>query len=263
MCFEQVTAQQQQQLEESSILDFKKRKKNNQDDSNKTNTMNTNMNMNTSAPPPPPAPPPGTSTGTGSSTTMLPTATAPSLLQDLETTTDSVLQSLSKKNKSAETSFLAKRRLLSQQQAMEQEEKEQTSLLLLQHQQHQQHTPEPVPSPSHQTTTTTGSRSGSTASTSAQPCDNQDKTAQAYRQLGLAAAAHLEQLGRALLASDAPLLWQEVSVSAASSDDAPLLQQQWVNKLMSLATRCCATVEPNVKKGDLLDIRPYCKIKGK
>eukprot|EP00339_Tiarina_fusa_P028493 CAMPEP_0117058044 /NCGR_PEP_ID=MMETSP0472-20121206/40327_1 /TAXON_ID=693140 ORGANISM="Tiarina fusus, Strain LIS" /NCGR_SAMPLE_ID=MMETSP0472 /ASSEMBLY_ACC=CAM_ASM_000603 /LENGTH=131 /DNA_ID=CAMNT_0004775225 /DNA_START=1 /DNA_END=392 /DNA_ORIENTATION=+ len=35
----------------------------------------------------------------------------------------------------------------------------------------------------------------------------------------------------------------------------------WLSKLMSLATRCCATVEPNLKKGDLLDIRPYVKIK--
>ena len=30
---------------------------------------------------------------------------------------------------------------------------------------------------------------------------------------------------------------------------------------MTLATRCCATVEPDVKNGDLLDIRPYCKVK--
>jgi hypothetical protein len=37
---------------------------------------------------------------------------------------------------------------------------------------------------------------------------------------------------------------------------------QWANKLMSLATRCCATVEPNIKRGDMLDIRPYVKIKG-
>uniref|UniRef100_A0A7S1Z8Z8 1-phosphatidylinositol-3-phosphate 5-kinase n=1 Tax=Ditylum brightwellii TaxID=49249 RepID=A0A7S1Z8Z8_9STRA len=40
-----------------------------------------------------------------------------------------------------------------------------------------------------------------------------------------------------------------------------ILINQWVDVLMMLATRCCATVNPNVKKGDLLDIRPYCKIK--
>jgi 1-phosphatidylinositol-3-phosphate 5-kinase len=36
---------------------------------------------------------------------------------------------------------------------------------------------------------------------------------------------------------------------------------RWINRLLTLGTRACATVDPNVKKGDLLDIRPYCKIK--
>ena len=252
MCFDQVTAQQQQQLEEISILDFKKRKKNYQEDSNKP------------PPPPPPPPPPHIST--------MPTVKSSTLLKDLES--DSVLHSLSKKQ-SAEKSFLAKRRLLSQQQAMEQEEKEQTSLLLLQHQHHPHHKPGPVPSPTRPTTRTSGPspiRSGSSSNnnktSSSAPCDNQDKTAKAaYRHLGLTAAAHLEQLGTTLLESDAPLLWQEVAVAERRGPDgggngSVALQKQWVHKLMSLATRCCATVEPNVKKGDLLDIRPYCKIKG-
>jgi hypothetical protein len=239
MCFEQVTAQQQQQLEEISILDFKKRKKNYQEDSNKP-------------PPPPPPPPPHMST--------MPTVTSSTLLKDLET--DSVLHSLSKKQ-SAEKSFLAKRRLLSQQQAMEQEEKEQTSLLLLQHQPH--HKPKPTPSPGPSSPIRRDNNDNPATATRR---DNQDQTSQAaYRHLGLTAAAHLEQLGRALLESDAPLLWQEVGASAGRSPDTAganvsALQKQWVHKLMSLATRCCATVEPNVKKGDLLDLRPYCKIKG-
>ena len=89
-------------------------------------------------------------------------------------------------------------------------------------------------------------------------------------------------MGKALLASDAPLLYQELKDDAAAAQAALELASQspsgvvappnsiapdteyrsWIAKLMALATRCCATVQPNVKKGDLLDIRPYVKIKG-
>lgn len=70
--------------------------------------------------------------------------------------------------------------------------------------------------------------------------------------LGVTAACHLERLAKALLASDAPILWKTLNKTQ---------RETWVNQLMSLATKCCATVDPNVKNGDSLDIRPYVKIK--
>jgi len=76
--------------------------------------------------------------------------------------------------------------------------------------------------------------------------------------LGKTAASHLEQMTASLLESDAPLLWK----SAIDNDEEiKATRKKWVHKLMSLATRCCATVDTNVKKGDMLDIRPYVKIK--
>lgn len=75
---------------------------------------------------------------------------------------------------------------------------------------------------------------------------------QGQSHLGLAAANHLENLATHLLRQLAPLLWNSLAEAA---------QEAWTQKLLALATRCCATVEPNVKKGDLLDIRPYVKIK--
>lgn len=70
---------------------------------------------------------------------------------------------------------------------------------------------------------------------------------------GVIAASHLEQLGQQLLKTDAPLLW-----SSLNHDK----RQAWTSKLMSLATQACSTVDPDVKRnGDLLDIRPYCKLK--
>lgn len=78
---------------------------------------------------------------------------------------------------------------------------------------------------------------------------------QANRHLGLTAASQLEQLGYSLIRSDAPLLLKEIS----NSDDT---LEDWMNTLLTLATKCCATVQPDIKtKGDLLDIRPYCKLK--
>ena len=72
------------------------------------------------------------------------------------------------------------------------------------------------------------------------------------RQLGLAAANHLEALAANLLDEYAPKLWDGLSDAG---------KKRWKLNLLTLATRCCATVEPNVKNGDLIDIRPYCKIK--
>jgi hypothetical protein len=82
----------------------------------------------------------------------------------------------------------------------------------------------------------------------------------ASRKTGLAAAEHLEKLGRALLRSDAPILLKEKEMIGVQGEKQ---FDSWVNKLMMLATRCCAAVVPDVRNGDMLDIRPYCKVKGK
>jgi hypothetical protein len=86
----------------------------------------------------------------------------------------------------------------------------------------------------------------------------------AKRHLGMVAADYLEKLTRELIHTDAPLLLEEIKaaceVSLSTSQQSKLITL-WVNSLMTLATRCCATVEPDVKNGDLLDIRPYCKVK--
>jgi 1-phosphatidylinositol-3-phosphate 5-kinase len=71
--------------------------------------------------------------------------------------------------------------------------------------------------------------------------------------LGQAAAKHLERICYEMLQKEAPLLWMEQS----TQED----REEWVNTLLTLATRCCATVQPNVRGGDLLDIRPYSKVK--
>ena len=77
------------------------------------------------------------------------------------------------------------------------------------------------------------------------------------RRLGRAAADHLEDMARELLISEAPVLLKEIKNRQCSSYD------EWIEKLMELITRCCATVNTNVRSGDTLDIRPYCKVKGK
>jgi 1-phosphatidylinositol-3-phosphate 5-kinase len=77
------------------------------------------------------------------------------------------------------------------------------------------------------------------------------RTAPPHLNPGVTAASHLELIGRELLKSDAPLLWNDTT-----------LQDAWTSKLMALATQACSTVDPNVKRnGDFLDIRPYCKLK--
>ena len=78
--------------------------------------------------------------------------------------------------------------------------------------------------------------------------------ANAKQHLGLTAARHLEMLGHALLQTDAPLLLQEYPHKFQLHD--------WLNSIMTLVTRCVSTVDPNVKNnGDLMDIRPYVKVK--
>jgi TCP-1/cpn60 chaperonin family/FYVE zinc finger len=76
------------------------------------------------------------------------------------------------------------------------------------------------------------------------------------RHLGRVAADHLELVAKEMLRLHAPLIW---SLSTASTN--PVKISSWVNALLTFATRCCGTVNPNVKKGDFLDIRPYVKVK--
>ncbi|KAL7566411.1 hypothetical protein ACA910_000894 [Epithemia clementina (nom. ined.)] len=77
--------------------------------------------------------------------------------------------------------------------------------------------------------------------------------------LGMCAAEHLENMCDDLLRHHAPLLLNYLA--SFGQENALRLKKNWINQLLTLATRCCATVEPNVRNGDLLDIRPYCKIK--
>ncbi len=90
--------------------------------------------------------------------------------------------------------------------------------------------------------------------------DEEKMLKDATRHIGLTAANHLEKLGRQLLRSEAPLLLKEKKMTGMEGDQQ---YERWVNKLMMLATRCCSVVSPNVRSGDMLDIRPYCKVKGK
>jgi len=81
---------------------------------------------------------------------------------------------------------------------------------------------------------------------------------EANRRMGLAAADHLEKLAKELLRLDAPLLLREKNMVGGNEGKE---FERWINKLMLLATRCCSSVIPDVRNGDSLDIRPYCKIK--
>ena len=81
---------------------------------------------------------------------------------------------------------------------------------------------------------------------------------QANRQLRLTAADYLEKMGRELMRSDAPTLLNELNMPEG---EGPVFDK-WVAKLMMLATRCCTSVKVDIRRGDALDIRPYCKVKG-
>ncbi|KAL3939330.1 MAG: hypothetical protein SGBAC_005933 [Bacillariaceae sp.] len=193
----------------------------------------------------------------------------PSLQAQLETG-DSVLKDLSKKR--TESAY-AKRRLLSQQKAMEEEEKEQTSLILQEQQEKEdrQLYREKASSrgvflslsPRHEERKNAAGFGDAMPAEGDDSSDNDDRQTavlEGKRHLGLSAAAHLEQMAETLLASDAPLLWNRLTQESRNSGDTNV-HKRWINKLMHLATKCCTTVQPNVKKGDLLDIRPYVKTK--
>jgi hypothetical protein len=91
------------------------------------------------------------------------------------------------------------------------------------------------------------------------PVASSELVKKGHRHLGATAAEHLEKLAKELIRLHAPLLWKDAYALGQQKADETI--RAWVNKLLTLATRCCATVNPNVKKGDLLDIRPYVKTK--
>lgn len=88
-----------------------------------------------------------------------------------------------------------------------------------------------------------------------------DRIAEGNRHMGGVAAKHLERLARELLRLRAPLLWKASYADNSDSLQNERMVRAWIHQLLTLATRCCATVTPNVKKGDLLDLRPYVKVK--
>jgi 1-phosphatidylinositol-3-phosphate 5-kinase len=110
-----------------------------------------------------------------------------------------------------------------------------------------------VPTTTRRSIMTTTSAAATSLSTALTEYQEQEKQ-MGNRHLGLTAACHLETLAESLLETDAPLLWNKAT---------PVQRRRWISALMTHATKCCATVNPQVKKGDSLDLRPYCKIKGK
>ena len=252
MCYEQVTAQQQQIMVEEEAADAKRKKKEDPlSSAPAVDVVDAKKKQQQSTP-------------LGAKQRQ--SEDSPSLKDQIEQE-DSVLHSLSKKR--TETEF-AKRRLWSQQQAMEEDEKVQTTLLLQQKQEEMGSTKQPNdPSQSGKgmvlpTSPTRPGIAKRTQHSEDEKNENNNDAKLGIRHLGLTAATHLEKLGESLLSSDAPLLWREVDQQCeATGEPNHRLRKKWVSKIMSLATRCCSTVDPNVKKGDLLDIRPYCKIKGK
>eukprot|EP00804_Cyclotella_cryptica_P008084 CCRYP_004583-RD/>CCRYP_004583-RD protein AED:0.04 eAED:0.04 QI:1013/1/1/1/0.87/0.66/9/209/1984 len=91
---------------------------------------------------------------------------------------------------------------------------------------------------------------------------SKDAVQSAKNHLGMVAADYLEKLCRELLQTDAPTLLEEIKSGTVGSPlDESSLTDKWVDTLMTISTRCCSTVEPDVKNGDYLDIRPYCKVK--
>jgi hypothetical protein len=91
---------------------------------------------------------------------------------------------------------------------------------------------------------------------------SKDAVHKASHHLGMIAAEYLEKLCRELLQTDSPILLEEIKTATLGSPfDESASTDKWVDILMTIATRCCSTVEPDVKNGDYLDIRPYCKVK--
>lgn len=82
---------------------------------------------------------------------------------------------------------------------------------------------------------------------------SEDAVQKASHHLGELAAEYLQKLCRELLQTDAPSLLQEIKSSSLGSPlDETASTDKWVDTLMTIATRCCSTVEPDVKNGDFL-----------
>jgi hypothetical protein len=182
------------------------------------------------------------------------TTTTTPLLETHFQKQQSLLSDLSKLN--TPQSVYTKRRLASQQQAMELEEKEQTSKLWL------RQTDIPKKDQTASTMLLELSDKNTPTSTENDNISNFKTThpetnpvppqvREGNRHLRLTAANHLEKMAESLLKSDAPLL-----VFNSHTE-----KRQWLDKLLSLATKIAFNVSPNVQKGDLLDIRPYVKVK--
>lgn len=270
MCYEQVT-ERRQLLEEEEDHAGRKRRKNAQETTTTSNPASTPSVMTSISSPAAQQQPLGQAG-------MATTATGPTspMLQEhlLDQGDASVLHSLSKKRISG--SGFARRSLLSQQEALERDEKEQASKLLQpqsdmekkeirQEQEASSRNLVVVVAAAAQTNSSDRAfhkrlvRITSSGSLSEESLDQSKAVEEGNQHLDMVASNHLEQMGKALLSTDAPLLFPELSLQ---TDQPNKLYEQWISKLMTLATRCCATVEPSVRRGDLLDIRPYVKIKG-
>jgi hypothetical protein len=256
MCFDQVMAQQKQlESEEAAAADAAGRKRRKKEDGPLLPQLESGTAAGSSGGTPQPVRTPRSQQPTASS--------SPSLQDQLSAGDDqrgSVLLNLSKRR--AETPY-AQLRLRSQEEKLEQEEKEQTTLLLQKQDSNKNLDALSPLSPKRQ-----ANRSSSSLTTDINQEDRKSAVREGNRRLGVTAASQMEQMAASLMKTDAPLLWNDLREGPPTEGDddgikhLSNLQSKWVNKLMSLATRCCATVDPNIKRGDLLDIRPYVKIKG-
>jgi FYVE zinc finger len=249
MCFEQVMAQQKKKeldAEEAAAADAAKKRK--QEDAPLLPKLDQSIGT-------PQVKTPSTRND-GSSPSL-----REQLKSDKEGGNSSILQNLSSKRLVHETPF-AQKRLRSKEQALEEEEKEETTKIL----QRMGDSSSRMSAEDLSTMSPTRAKNQSSNSLASEE-ERTMAVKEGNRELGKAAADHLEQMAASLMETDAPLLWKELlEQEGSTSDDTGVwnkMQSKWVDKLMSLATRCCATVDPNVKRGDLLDIRPYVKIKGR
>jgi hypothetical protein len=258
MCFDQVMAQQKQlESEEAAAADAAGRKRRKKDDGPLLPQLESgNATGGTSGGTPQPKTPQRTIAGS-----------SPSLQDQLsagEEQLGSVLQNLSKRR--AETPYSIQR-LLTQEAKLEEEEKEQSAILF--HSQEGSSSNKTLDALSPMSPKRQANQSSSSLANDANEEDRKNTVDEGNRRLGVTAASQMEQMAASLMKTDAPLLWnalRDAPLVEGDEDDTKLLtnlQTKWVNKIMSLATRCCATVDPNIKRGDLLDIRPYAKIKGK
>jgi hypothetical protein len=251
MCFDQVTAQQQKQeklnaAEVAAAADAADRKRRNTKEQVQQGTSSGGTEMVTTTPQKLHTP-----SNNGNTTTV---DGFSSQLQNLhgDDEESSVLRQWSKIIGAEGNIYNANRRLRTEQDKLEQEEKETDATEVL----------SPLVLKKRQT-------SQSSSSSSLANFDRSSIVQEGNHHLGLTAAIHLEQMTASLLETDAPILWKKLCEEIAADKDRNIRKEdvnnfhsKWVNKLMSLATRCCATVDPNIKRGDMLDVRPYVKIKG-